>query len=151
MADVRKYIQTNPIDLQTDVAVGVSLPFSNPEVFTSTYTTREQLKSNMLNILLTEPGERIFKPKFGVGLRNYLFENFTDVETLEDRVRNQVERYAPQSELLKVDINKSPDSHQLNVRIFYRNRVTRENELIQIGFDKENNNNPNRSSLGGGY
>ena len=93
MADVRNYIQINPIDQQTDVAVGVSLPFNNPEVFTSTYTTKEQLKSNMLNVLLTEPGERVYKPNFGVGLRNYLFENFTDIESLESRIQNQVDLF----------------------------------------------------------
>ena len=152
MANVRNYIQTNPIDLQTDVAVGVSLPYDGTGVFNSTYTTKEQLKSNMLNILLTEPGERVYKPNFGVGLRNYLFENFTDVQALEDRVRNQVEIYAPQVELLRVDVAKAPDSHQLNVRIFYREKITKENQLIQVNFDQEGDtNNSNRDSIGGGY
>ena len=149
MADVRNYIQINPIDQQTDVAVGVSLPFNNPEVFTSTYTTKEQLKSNMLNVLLTEPGERVYKPNFGVGLRNYLFENFTDIESLESRIQNQVDRYVPQAELLKADVIKTLDSHELNVRIFYRTRIDGENNVIQVNFSQDNTSNINEPSLGG--
>ena len=143
MADVRNYIQINPIDQQTDVAVGVSLPFNDPEVFTSTYTTKEQLKSNMLNVLLTEPGERVYKPNFGVGLRNYLFENFTDIESLESRIQNQVDRYVPQAELLKADVIKTLDSHELNVRIFYRTRIDGENNVIQVNFSQDNTSNIN--------
>ena len=149
MAAVRNYIQINPIDQQTDVAVGVSLPFNNPEVFTSTYTTKEQLKSNMLNVLLTEPGERVYKPNFGVGLRNYLFENFTDIESLESRIQNQVDRYVPQAELLKADVIKTLDSHELNVRIFYRTRIDGENNVIQVNFSQDNTSNINEPSLGG--
>ena len=47
-----------PIDTKPRVAVGVRLPFSEPYVFSSTYTTQDQLKSNILNYLMTNPGER---------------------------------------------------------------------------------------------
>ena len=87
MADVRQYIRINHLDTDTDIAIGVSLPFDGTAVFNSTYTTKDQMKSNLLNVILTEPGERLFKPNFGVGLRNYLFENFDDIPELEDRIK----------------------------------------------------------------
>ena len=74
MANVREYIQINPAE-KRNKALGVIFPFNAEGVFYSSYTTAEQVKSNLLNVLLTEPGERVFKPNFGVGLRNYLFEN----------------------------------------------------------------------------
>ena len=80
MANVRDYIRINPIDIQLDRAIGVSLPFNGEGVFNSTYTTNEQVKSNLLNVILTEPGERVFKPNFGVGLRSHLFENNVNKE-----------------------------------------------------------------------
>ena len=46
MADVRNYIRINPLDI-SDRAVWVSLPFNAEAVFNSTYTTKEQLKSNL--------------------------------------------------------------------------------------------------------
>ena len=48
MADVRNYIQINPVDTDKNKAVGVSLPYDGTAVFNSTYTTQEQMKSNIL-------------------------------------------------------------------------------------------------------
>ena len=89
MANVREYIQINPTE-KRNKALGVIFPFDGEAVFNSSYTTAEQVKSNLLNVLLTEPGERIFKPNFGVGLRNYLFENSNDLSNLEERINNQI-------------------------------------------------------------
>ena len=152
-ADVRNYIQINPIDTDQDRAVGVSVPFNASGVFNSTYTTKEQMKSNLLNVLLTEPGERIFKPNFGVGLRNYLFENFTDVKSLEDRIRNQVEIHIPQVELVNVTVNKNPNSHELNVGIFYQVIANIELDAIKVNFspDGDLNNSLNSSPSIGNY
>ena len=153
MADVRNYIQINPVDTDQNKAVGVSLPYNGTAVFNSTYTTQEQMKSNMLNVLLTEPGERIYKPNFGVGLRNYLFENFTDLDTLRDRINNQVERYIPQVELTNVTINKDPNSHELNIGVFYKTIVNDQPDAIQVNFSPDKGiNRSNSSSPGtGGY
>jgi len=38
------------------------------------HTVNEAVKQNFKNLLLTAPGERIMDIKFGVGLRNFLFE-----------------------------------------------------------------------------
>ena len=48
-------------------------------------------------LLLTSPGERVMDSNFGVGLRAFLFENFTpDTRSdIEGRVRSQVGRYLP--------------------------------------------------------
>ena len=50
MASVRNYIRINPIDLNQNKAIGVSLPFDGNVAFNSTFTSKEQLKSNLLNI-----------------------------------------------------------------------------------------------------
>ena len=65
------------VDLRPSTGVGVSLPFSNRTAFTTVYTTKEQLKYNIINYLLTDRGERIFNPTFGAGLRSRLFEQIT--------------------------------------------------------------------------
>ena len=44
-------IRVNPLDLQKNIAIGVSLPFNGSGVFKSTYTTKDQIKSNKDNIL----------------------------------------------------------------------------------------------------
>ena len=38
----------NPIDIGSSVAIGVSIPFNTPQVFTQTYTTQDQIRSNII-------------------------------------------------------------------------------------------------------
>lgn len=49
---------------------GISYPLTkHPQgYFHNTATDLEQIKSDLATIILTEPGERIFVPNFGVGL-----------------------------------------------------------------------------------
>ena len=60
------------IDFKPSTAVGISLPFSNPEVFQSTYTTDDAVKNNLINWFLTNKGERPLNPDFGGNLRQYI-------------------------------------------------------------------------------
>jgi len=45
-----------PIDKKPSVAVGVGIPFAAPAVFTSTYTTQQAIKNNLINFFLTGTG-----------------------------------------------------------------------------------------------
>ena len=42
-------ININPDDLNPNIAIGVSLPFSGPAVFSSTFTTQESIKNNLIH------------------------------------------------------------------------------------------------------
>lgn len=60
-------------------------------------TFQEMVKQNFKMLMLTAPGERIMDIHFGVGLRNYLFENNTN-DTYDDisiKSHEQVARYMP--------------------------------------------------------
>ena len=48
--DIRKI---NPLDRQPRKAIGVDLPFSGDGVFNSTYQSKDALKVNLINFLLT--------------------------------------------------------------------------------------------------
>lgn len=152
MANPREYIKINPIDVQTDVAIGVPFPFNAEGVFYSTYTTSDQVKSNLLNVLLTEPGERVFKPNFGVGLRKQLFENNIDKEELTDRITTQVDKYIHGIELLEVNVNKAQTSHELYIKIIYKNMISNKLDAIQINFNNDKSiNDSTANSPSAGY
>ena len=51
-------------------------------VFRQTFTTKEQVKSNLINLFLTDTGERPMMPTFGIGIRKLLFEQNIDMEEL---------------------------------------------------------------------
>ena len=73
---IPKVTRINPLDLQKNIIIGISLPFKGPSgPFNKTYSTREQTKYNLINLLLTDKGERLFNPEYGSNLSNILFEN----------------------------------------------------------------------------
>ena len=132
----RKYTQIDPINLDTDVAIGVPFPFNAEGVFYSTYTTKEQVKSNLLNVLLTEPGERLFNPLFGVGIRNLLFEQGIDLEELKSRIHLQTDLYVPEITIVEVIVNKAPHSHVLFIKLSYKLNLNNDTDSIQLNFNE---------------
>lgn len=110
-----------PIDTKPRVAVGVSIPFSSPSVFTSTYTTKEQLKSNLKNYFMTSPGERYMNPLFGGGLRDIVFENLEErtFDIVRQRVQADLKTYFPNVEISRLDVFGTPDENILMVSMTY--------------------------------
>ena len=56
----------NPLDLNKNVKIGVAFPLNEENMFNGTETIEEQTKANLINLLLTEPGERVNIPRYGV-------------------------------------------------------------------------------------
>ncbi len=111
----------NPIDVGSRVAIGVSLPFNAPQVFTQTYTTQEQIKSNIINYVLTDRGERVFNPTFGSNIRASLFENITAnlLQTLSTTLREDLQLYFPNVVFLNITITPNVDDNIINISIPY--------------------------------
>ena len=55
-------------------AQGFSFPLSGNAVFNPTYTAEEVIRTNLINWLLTNKGERVFRPNFGLFI-TYLILN----------------------------------------------------------------------------
>jgi phage baseplate assembly protein W len=53
-------------------------------------TAVEAIKQDFKMLLLTNPGERVMEPAFGVGLKKYLFEQ--DTELLRTNISNNILR-----------------------------------------------------------
>ena len=97
--------QIDPLDLTPSTGVGVSLPFNGPGVFNTDYTTKDQTKSNLINLVLTEPGERVNKPSFGVGLNSLLFEQNINKDDLQERIQEAVSQ---DENLSRITISLNP-------------------------------------------
>tara|TARA_R100001015_G_C4559655_1_gene119748 strand:+ start:90 stop:497 length:408 start_codon:yes stop_codon:yes gene_type:complete len=111
-----------PIDSIGRKAVGFSLPFNGPAVFNPTFTTREQTKSNLINYLLTNRGERVFNPNFGADLRNLVFENILDRTTddLKDRIQGDIGIFFPNVVIKEIQFNNQPDNNEINFTLTYQ-------------------------------
>ena len=89
------------------------LPLSRGKTFDFDYIdeTPELIRQNFKNLLLTSPGERVMNPEFGVGVRNYLFEDMTQIKKdLKERIRNQIRQYMPYIVLTNIKTTESSDN-----------------------------------------
>ena len=110
-----------PIDLNARKAVGFGFPLNGDAVFVPTYQTRDQIKANLVNYLLTNKGERIFNPNFGADLRALLFENIVDqtTEDLQERIQADIAVYFPQVTIREIAFDNLPDSNTVNFKLTY--------------------------------
>ena len=60
-------------------------------------TYEDLTMQNLKMIVLTSPGERIMEPEFGVGLRNFLFENLDErtYSQIRANIIKQTNKYMP--------------------------------------------------------
>ena len=125
----------SPLDINKNVTIGVAFPLDNVNMFKGTRTVKEQVKTNLINLLLTEPGERINEPNFGVGLKKLLFEQNPNIEILKERISNQIEFYIPTISLLDINVNFENDEYKLFIIISYSFNLDRSKDAIQLNFN----------------
>ena len=129
-------IRVNPLDLQKNIAIGVSLPFNGPGVFKSTYTTKDQIKSNLVNLLLTDTGERIMNPNFGTNLKRFLFEGITDnnLETLKDNILNSILSYISEITVTNIILVPNTDNNLVDLTIEYYLNISQTPDQVTVQF-----------------
>jgi phage baseplate assembly protein W len=129
-------IRVNPLDLQKNIAIGVSLPFDGPGVFNSTYTTKDQVKSNLVNLLLTDVGERVMNPNFGCELRKFLFEGITDnnSELLINSLTDSISVFIPQVTVRDIVLDPNPDSNSVNLTVNYILNISNTPDEVTVQF-----------------
>jgi len=128
--------QVNPLDLQGNIAIGISLPFNGPVAFNSTYSTYDQIKSNLINLLLTNKGERVFNPEFGSDLRSALFEGLN--EDIDNEIRSLITTnaaiFVPDVTITNLDIIQDKDNNSLSVNVQYRINISNKTDQITVQF-----------------
>jgi len=126
----------SPLDINKNVSIGVAFPLDDNNMFKGTQTLKEQVKSNLLNLLLTEQGERVNEPNFGVGLKHHLFEQNIDVDSLNTEINAQINFYIPEISLIDTDINFLEDEHLLFIKITYSINSDNTVDAIQLNFNQ---------------
>jgi phage baseplate assembly protein W len=137
MAYVRS-TRVDPRDFQVNTAIGVGLPFNAPGVFNSIYSTREQIKFNVINLVLTSKGERIENPNFGTTLRSQLFGQMTEdtLDSVREDIINSIAIYIPEVAVRNIELLIEPNesSNTLLVKITYEILISGETDNITVNF-----------------
>lgn len=127
----------NVLDLRPSTGIGVSLPFSNPAVFETVYTTKDQLKFNMINFLLTNRGERLYNPNFGANISAQLFEQITDetLDALDTQIRTGIAQYFPNVTITSLGFVPEPDRNTLLIQFSYTINNTGDSDNLIISLN----------------
>ena len=107
--------------------------------YTSLKEIKDVVKQNLTMLLLTNPGERIMDPTFGVGLETFLFEpNDTSVlSEINSRIEQQLRKFMPFLTLSNFYFGDgSQDSktnlNTLNIQIQYYINPLSEEDVLSI-------------------
>lgn len=125
------------LDTKPSTGVGIKVPFDGPTGINTTYTTKDAIKSNLLNFILTGKRERVFNPSFGSGVRELLFEPITEdiVDQIDNLIRGGVESYFPTVEIRELEVTLQPDSHTFNIYLNYSVINTNIEDELQINLN----------------
>jgi phage baseplate assembly protein W len=138
---IRRSYRLNPQDLGQPRGIGVNVLFNNStDVFNTTLTTKDQVKSNLINFLLTNKGERMYDPEFGGDLKKSLFEqaDFTSFENVISRLENEIPEYVPNIILQNIEFTPQPDYNLVIITINYT--VNQQNDSLVLNVETNNLN-----------
>ena len=79
---------------------GINFPLTESRLgymFDLTDTPEEEIKADLIHLLLTRKGMRFFLPDFGTRLYEYIFEPMDTLtfDSIEAEIREQVDKYIP--------------------------------------------------------
>lgn len=76
----------------------------------------DQIKADLLQLLLTNPGERVMMPSFGTPLRDLMFEQNDAV--LEQKARqmifDSITKFEPRIEIIKIEVTAQYNKDDLD-------------------------------------
>ena len=120
--------------------ISPKLPLSlSEDGYRLTKTISEAISQDFKNLVLTSPGERVMDPEFGVGIKNYLFEQPSQslYSAIRTRIESQTEKYLPF--VLVEDIRMGfptedplTTSNLLVIQIKYRIVTTDDTDILTI-------------------
>lgn len=101
--------------------------------YSLTKTLAQNIRQNIKNILLTTPGERVMLSDFGVGLRNYLFENntFALQNDISRAISDQFDTYLPFVEVDSLEFIDE-DDQLVGIKLFYSVPSQQFSDLFEI-------------------
>jgi phage baseplate assembly protein W len=109
-----------------DTAIGIVLPLQiGTTAFNQSFTTTEQIRTNIKSLLLTKRKERVMQPFLGSGLHELIFD-FNDEELstkIEEVITSTLVQWLPYVSVDTIDIEQTDylkDTNRVNISIKFR-------------------------------
>ena len=83
---------------------------------------KQAIKSDLVHLLLTNKGERLYLPNFGANLRQYIFEPNDEISAnaIKNEIYQAIKEFIPNLQVTELTVTPSEDNiHTTVVRIDY--------------------------------
>ena len=114
------------------IGIGTNKTPSSNGIFHVNFTTLNQAKDNLYNLIMTKKGERVMHPDFGFEIWNLVFSQIVDDDidvAVESAIISAVERWLPYLTITSIVIDNNPDIKDTNTL------------KLEIGFALSSNQN----------
>lgn len=102
---------------------GFNMPFmGGPQNILSRQEDIQLIRNDILQLLLTLPGERVMRPQFGTPLRGLVFDTLTseDLASAQDQIARAIRDNEPRVLVESVVLQQDADRHKLFIKIVSR-------------------------------
>lgn len=105
--------------------INIRYPFQDSEVgffLALNNTDSDAIKSDLMHLILTRKGQRLYNPDFGTDLLKFIFEpeDSTSLNQIKEDISTVVKKFLPKLNVTQVSVTQSPDSdYAAVVRIDY--------------------------------
>ena len=84
------------------------------------------IKQAIVNLLLTNKGERLMNPNYGSDIRRYLFEplDYGTANQIKGNIRDTIERFEPRISIVKLKASPNYDDNGFDITMTYSIRGT---------------------------
>jgi phage baseplate assembly protein W len=111
-------------------------PYAHLQGALAVYTADDHLRDLILQVLLTNPGERVNLPEFGVGVQRLVFEPNSETlrATTQFLISNNLQRWLGDRITVEgVTVSSEVgDEETVTIEIVYTVKVTQERQRIQV-------------------
>jgi phage baseplate assembly protein W len=125
--------------MTTPTYFGYNFPFIQNNIVLQQQSDERLIKNYLIQLLLTEPGERVQRPGFGTRLRSFVFEleDSESIVSLRSSMLSAIEIYEPRVQVKDLII-EAGDNNVLNIKL-YASLSIRPNERfsIEIGLNTQ--------------
>lgn len=126
---------------------GVNFPFIDSiagDYVGLTKTPTEEVKANLVHLLLTKKGSRYMMPTFGTNLYQYLFETIDDITMgkIENEIIDACAKYMPNLKINSIELKDYGTDDTLEVSDQLQHQIT-----INIDYEIVNNTFSERNSV----
>lgn len=117
---------------------GIKFPFRNVsgQYLELTTTEKDSVKSNLLHLIITKKGSRLYNPNFGTNIMDYLFNPLGQdtFDAIQTELINSVEMNMKGIKIDTIKVNQFEKTVNLVVNYSYTDGVFLVKDILDINF-----------------